>query len=668
LLLRSALEVELPESEKLTEWRTRLARHVLVTDFIASLKGDVPSSLAAVRTPSKPATSEACIALAKGWRLRRDLRESYVSQATKIEKEISAAQTEFSLVQIKASETFLVSEKILQRRIQSALLERPSAELVEVAKDRLSSFWSEQLPDVQAQWALIAVCGQLLLEAERIEKEMKSSAHDFAGLLSAYTEKDRPWSLLDTYHRHMERRYHNFDFDLDDRHKELEQLISKARRRYMEVASTLAERFLNAYYESKFRLAGTMAQREVFDKVVKPKLDEGKTAYVWVDALRFEMARELGEALSAEFEVDIRPVMGTVPTITEIGMAALLPRAQTSAAVIRVGDSKLALEINGSIIKDRKDRVKYLQANAGTQVLEAKLDDLLPNPKKRVRESSRDAGLILITSQEIDALCEEDNVPLARRLMDDVLHQLKRAFRVLSELGAQTIVVAADHGYLFGDELDSGMKIDAPGGDTADLHRRVWVGRGGRADSAYVRARLADFGLGGDLEIATPWNFACFKAKGGAKAYFHGGMSPEELIIPVITLTPKTKRKVGLAGEIIWKLIPGSQKVTTRFFSVQVVGNAGGLYEPAAPKVRAEVVAKEGVISTPISASYGFEEATGDVQLRVAEQDPRSIEPNTITLMIAKETAQKTVTVRLIDATSGIELASLSKVEFAISI
>ena len=271
---------------------------------------------------------------------------------------------------------------------------------------------------------------------------------------------------------------------------------------------------------------------------VKPRLAAGKIAYVWVDALRYEMAAELAEALADDFAIELQAAVGTAPTVTEIGMAALLPGA-AGAAIVPAGESKLALRIGDVIIKDRKDRIAYLKASAGVSVTDVKLDDLLPSPKKKVRDAIRDAGLVVVTSQEIDALAEGDNIPLARRTMDDVLHELRRAFRVLADLGAKTIVVAADHGYLFGDELGVEMKIDPPGGETADLHRRVWVGRGGSADPAYLRANLADFGLGGGLEIAVPWNFACFKVKGGASAYFHGGLSPQELVVPVLTLVPK---------------------------------------------------------------------------------------------------------------------------------
>jgi hypothetical protein len=68
-------------------------------------------------------------------------------------------------------------------------------------------------------------------------------------------------------------------------------------------------------------------------------------------------------------------------------------------------------------------------------------------------------------------------------------------------------------------------------------------------------------------------------------------------------------------------------------------------------------------VSRPVSASYGFEEATGDVQLRAAA-DPRQIEPNTVTLMVeVEEIGQKTVGVSLLDAASGAELAALDKIE-----
>src|SRR6266699_139860 len=107
--------------------------------------------------------------------------------------------------------------------------------------------------------------------------------------------------------------------------------------------------------------------------------------------------------------------------------------------------------------------MNYLKAHAGVQVCDAKLEDLLPRPGKKVRDGIANADLILITSQEIDAMGEEDNVSLARQTMDEILRQLRKAFHSLGQLGVKTIIFTADHGHLFADELDNAMKIDAPG-------------------------------------------------------------------------------------------------------------------------------------------------------------------------------------------------------------
>ena len=396
-------------------------------------------------------------------------------------------------------------------------------------------------------------------------------------------------------------------------------------------------------------------------------LRESKAAYVWVDALRFEMARELAQLLEDDFELTVQAAIGTIPTITEIGMAALLPRASFSAKVIAVGTGKLGLQIDRTVIKDRKDRIAFLKANAGVPVFDAKLEDLLPKPPKRIKDGVQSAQLVLITSQEIDELCEGDNIAQARRQMDGVLHDLRRGIRVLADLGVKTIIVAADHGHLFGEEIGDDMKFEAPGGNTADLHRRVWLGVGGASEPSYLRTALSSLGVDSDLDLATPWTFACFKSKGGARAYFHGGLSPQELIIPVVTMTATAQSLAGPPTGIDWKLTPGSAKLSTYFFSVQIAGAVTGLFGVEPPKVRVEVRANKKVVSNPVSASYGFEDATGEVKLRVLENDAKKIEPNTVTVMITDVPDQKTVGIYLIDASSGAELASQTQIENAIA-
>src|SRR5262249_13453142 len=148
-----------------------------------------------------------------------------------------------------------------------------------------------------------------------------------------------------------------------------------------------------------FRIPGVLRQRELFAQRVKPFLGSGKTAYVWVDALRFEMGRELAQALAEEVAVATEPALATPPTITEIGMASLLPIADESPVVVSPSAGKLALQIDGTVIKDRAKRIDFLRERAGVMLFDAKLEDLLPAPKRSVAKAMKEASLVLITSQ-----------------------------------------------------------------------------------------------------------------------------------------------------------------------------------------------------------------------------------------------------------------------------
>lgn len=667
-LLQPSFDIEdFPSSATLANLRERLARHVLLTDLIAGLGQQVPTSLSSLKVATSPGGIDSCVRLAHSWRNSRDDRDSYLAAANKVEHEFSLGQLAFDPKGLAEIETFHAVERSLLRHVEDELLDKARPDLLRLAVSRLSRFWAEAMPAVQARWALIASATEVLLEADRVAKEVKKPPTTVPDLVKAYAEDDEPWCLLDTHHRHMESRKYNFEFDADHEHLGLEKLITKAEQRYTEVGSVLAKHFVTQFSKAKHPIKGLLRQRDFFERQVKPRLDGGKVAYVWVDALRYEMARELCRLLKDDFELTLRPAIGTLPTITEIGMAALLPKANESAKVVSVGGGKLGLEVGGKVIKDRKDRVAFLKEHAGVPVYDCKLDDLLPKPKPKVKEGIQNAQLVLVTSQEIDEFGESDT-KLARLQMDSMLTYLRRGVRILGDHGIRTIILVADHGHLFADEIGDDMKIDAPGGKTADLHRRVWVGEGGTADASFLRAPLSSLGIDSDLDIATPWNTAVFKVAGGNLAYFHGGMSPQELIVPVVVLT-STAKAGGTTTGIAWTLTPGTAKLTTRFFSVQVAGaqSESSLFGFEPPRVRIEIRANKKVVSVPVSASYGFEDATGEVNLKVAEQGTKRLEPNTVTLMIGEDISQKTVGVYLIDATTGAELAAPLTVEVAIS-
>lgn len=128
-------------------------------------------------------------------------------------------------------------------------------------------------------------------------------------------------------------------------------------------------------------------------------------------------------------------------------------------------------------------------------------------------------------------------------------------------------MVSADHGHLFfASDRDESMRTDAPGGDTVELHRRCWIGRGGATPPGCVRVAASALGYASDLEFAFPTGCGVFRA-GGDLAFHHGGPSLQEVIIPVLTIRTKVRESARpSAGAIAATGLP--EAVTNRIFSV----------------------------------------------------------------------------------------------------
>jgi hypothetical protein len=244
---------------------------------------------------------------------------------------------------------------------------------------------------------------------------------------------------------------------------------------------------------------------------------------------------------------------------------------------------------------------------------------------------------------------------MARRLMDDVLAQVRRAVKVLLQLGVCSAVVTADHGHLFGEPLESDRHIQPPGGQTVGLHRRAWIGRGGAADGTFARFTAAQLGLGGDLEVAVPWSTGCFTAPGATGGYFHGGASPQELMVPVLALRSTYTGAVS-AGAVSWALTPSRPKLSSLLATVIVGGEAEGLFTDPVRRVRVEVRDGRKSIGRPTAAAYGFDDATGELALEY-DAGTRCFRANTVTVRLDESPKGRKVRVVMLDARTDQELA-----------
>ena len=537
-LVGSRLGLGLEPGAPLAESRNRLLRYLLAGEFRADLACPPPPSLSQV---PRPATKDQETFLREViGRLRREHADAYIAHADTIAGEFSLATAGISALDLGAIDTFRFEERALLDHCDILLAAGEYERVGTLVAERASSFWVDRDVARRAQWRACELVAQLLGACRAVGAELAKFGHAPAAWVAAYT-RDDGWYRLDQGHRQLE----SWLANLDDE-PALGRSIPLARSEYDTLTQRLAEGFGRALRDADWQVPGVQPQTRIYDDTIANR--RGTVALVLVDALRYEMGQELAQQLQAQGELSLTPALGVLPAITKLGMAAFLPGAAASYSVIDER-GKLAASIDGTALTDLAARQKFLAARV-PQTVDLDLADLLGAPNKKLAGQFKDARLVVVRSQEIDSLGEAGHTHLARQVMDTVIANVARGVRRLAKLGIERIVVSADHGHLFAQERGDDMKTESPG-PAVELHRRCWIGRGGSTPPGAVRVTGADLGYKTDLDFIFPTGLGVFKA-GGGLAYHHGGVTLQELVIPVIQLrVPQRKAEGGAALRVI---------------------------------------------------------------------------------------------------------------------
>jgi hypothetical protein len=640
---------------ELAEIRRDWERYLLVTDFLASIPEEQrPPELNNVPHGHEHKACSEILNLVTEWRKRQDLRDSYLASSTRVEKELSLAdQMDLPLEALKNTETFLAIERYLYLKVTEKLIneELTPYQALEIASSRMKGYWVKAQPLVRICWEFIITCSELMIQIENICKELEKT-QDLVEMVRHYTGTTEipGWYKLDQLHRWLETQSEAL-VDMTDWNSEMtENLVARAEQAYKKAFHVLSIAFVKLWAKEKYQIPQLIKQQQIFDHFVRPKLDCGKVAYFLVDALRYETGVELFSILGWVPERKISPACAAVPGITSVGMSALLPGAEKGFQLFQTDHDKLGVKLAGEELDpvSREERITYLLKKYPSAHAFHLAEVVVP--KKAVKEKIKSADLVVVTSQEIDQLCESGNLSLAKATIQTTIQQLGRAVRSLYNLGVTEFIITADHGYFMA-QMEDAMKVDLPSQTGVELHRRFWVGKGGKENSSCLRFRAQEVNYDSDLEFVFPVGLAFFKVKGGGDGYFHGGLSLQEMIVPIIELSLSIIRQVKsrAEGEKL-RVIMDRKEITNRFFSVTIQSEQTPMMDIA--NVRPIIVAvKAGKkdIAKVVSAKYGFNATSQQIAFNPAED-------NVVTLMLTEEEIKDEVSLHLLDAVTLVEL------------
>lgn len=571
-LIKSRLGLPVPDNTSVTETREKVLRYVLVGEFRADLASDPPQSVSMVPEPPSKEHVERLRDVAES--LRRDHADRYVALANKVEADLGLDKAKVDAGHLGNIDTFRFEERALLSHAGERICAREYKKAFGIVAGRSRSFWADRDVGRQAQWEASRLMAELGCEIEKIRSSLGKINGNPANWVQAYSTGDG-WCRADELQRRLETWVAKMDEE-----PETERGLAVVRREHEELLKKMADGFARVLGKAAWTVPGILHQTRIYPEVVQTM--GRRVAYFFVDAMRFEMGVELARQLEGAKELTIRPAIAALPTITPVGMAALLPGASASFSVV-ARKGKLAASIEGTEMAGLSERLKFLKAKV-PDVTEIVLGKLLSSSSSRLSKSIGDASLVVVRSQEIDALGENVDELTARAAMEGVIGNVARAIRKLASAGIENFVVTADHGHQFSIRKDDDMKTDNPGGDTVDIHRRCWIGYGGATPPGTVRASGAELGYDSNLDFVFPTGLGVFKA-GGGLSFHHGSVSLQEIVIPVISLKIPTQDSQA-PTEKTAQLLGVPEKITNRTFGVRVL-LAGDLFrtEPVAVRV-----------------------------------------------------------------------------------
>lgn len=309
-------------------------------------------------------------------------------------------------------------------------------------------------------------------------------------------------------------------------------------------------------------------QRDFYGQYVRPLTEQRTRVFVIIsDALRYEVAVQLRQELgyTAKGTTKLEAVQAMFPSVTKVGMAALLPGNGISF------NEQMEVLVDGLSTRSTADRERILCRENPNSVA-ATYGDILAMKRAQRRELVSGKEVVYIYHNTIDATGDKQATEnKVFDACDDTVQELVNLLRILvNDMQAADILITADHGFLYTYEpLEEGDKLSQSAfhGAVYELGRRYAL-----TDPAAGADFLLPVHLEGERAAGyTPRESIRLKLQGGGENYVHGGVSLQEMVVPVIAyknLRTSSKTYVEVSNAEL-RLLTDRRKITNLLFSLE---------------------------------------------------------------------------------------------------
>jgi len=517
-----------------------------------------------------------CVQLLETWANHDIYREKFIEYSKRVsEKYMVNVLNEMELDELFAIEYLYGIEEILYRKleiqifkdvhdsylIKESLLEYLSGQYVKEEKKNYQYSDIEKGIDIESlktqlkdlsvfvdirrryyfsksrifnKWNILNNIFQLINMLYKFEEEFKIINSNMDNIISLYETNN--WWKIDLLYRKVQEDYTL----IDDFISRLLNFVNK--KYYYQYLKPLNEEISNIIENRHNYEFKTDIQLDFWSKYVSNS--DKKTAVIIVDAMRYEMGKEMFSMLNEIENKTIVPLIASIPTVTEFGMASLLPNGNTKLIINEENDTIKIMDGNFNYpLNNKSERIRFfLEISCGNGVVK-KLNEIIDIPMNSLKGEFENKDRILIFSNEIDEAGHIEDSSI--QMFPGLLNKIKSAIKKLVQIDIEKIVVAADHGFILTSGLEEWMKVDIPKDmDNVVKKRRYTISRN-RVEGNYITKSAYSVNYNGDLYFNFPRGINVFPVSGGIK-FHHGGISLQELLVPVIVIEKNDEKVIDV--------------------------------------------------------------------------------------------------------------------------
>lgn len=548
----------------------RLAVHLLITATTRTMKSDCLAGLDGFISLPHQAY---CYDFISDW-LHSDDNSQLYEVARYVESEARLMQrfSKLELEQLVDTECFPCVNEVILEKIMTEISDHIiSVDVIRnVVEKRRTMVWYDTLDCYYDGILQVANMQQFFLD--------HSSGFHTVEAKNVWSEYTADYYKMDTFYR----QYHlSFQRSLTKSNDVIDDLFKHVAEKVEGLYTTWFLRQLGANWSDvcaedleKYGRILEVPQQEDF---YQSKVENAKThTFVIIsDALRYEVAASLAEQLRRETtsKVSLDSMEAIFPTVTKFGMAALLPHKELTVAERPYNG--LAVLADG-MSTDISYRDKVLKAtNSKSMALQYK--NFISMKSSELNTLTTGMEVVYIYHDRIDEASHASDTAVFTAC-DTAIEEIKGIIsKAVSYFNASHIYITSDHGFLYTySPLSEDNKVDktTPTEHDVEIDRRYLITRKGAEPEFLMPINF--MGGSDDFAAFAPRETVRIKKKGGGLNFVHGGISLQEMVVPVIdyynidTTTKayqKNKDKYDTKPVTV-SLLSASRKISNMIFSL----------------------------------------------------------------------------------------------------